>query len=211
MRLLNGILGTGVNKVGNVIGATWKGIAYIRQYAIPKNPNTAGQQIVREKMRIIGKLGGSVLASVVQKFWDPKAIKMSGYNLFAKTNVPSTTDIPPLKNTVLSIGPLEGTTVCAFEYDSEQGEMKATWAGAVLGNGKAQDKAVVVIYDAENNRSFVNDGNAIRNDQLAITAVGISRDYEQMTGWVFFYTGTASPFTTSPSIGEAATLKPINP
>lgn len=46
-RISNGILGGGRGKVGSVIMGRWKGIDYLRAYAVPANPRTPSQVGVR--------------------------------------------------------------------------------------------------------------------------------------------------------------------
>jgi len=201
MRLLNGILGTGVNKVGNVIGATWKGIAYIRQYAIPKNPNTVAQQAVRSKMRDIGKVFSVLLVQICQKFWDPTAVKMSGYNAAVMTSMKPVLPIPPLKNMVLCSGQLEPTPFVAGTYDADTGMVSAGFDATCLGNGLATDKTVLAVYDAEHLVGFVNDSGIVRSATTITINIGAGRTLSEIVAWVFFYRGTAAPYLQSGSVG----------
>jgi hypothetical protein len=205
VKLRNGILGTGVNKIGNVIGATWKGIAYVRSYVIPKNPNTEAQQAVRAFYRIVGRFGSTILGSVLQKFWDPTAVAMSGYNAFIKAVKKKELPIPPLKNMVLCAGRLEGCTSMQSNYYSPTGALGVSWDDTVLGNGLATDKAVIVCHDNANNVSFVSDGVKTRGDNNAVIDIGEGRLYSDLTAWIFFYRGTKAPYLQSPSIGVDVT------
>jgi hypothetical protein len=46
-RITRGILGGGRGKVANVVMGNWKGIDYLRAYAVPANPRTESQTSVR--------------------------------------------------------------------------------------------------------------------------------------------------------------------
>jgi hypothetical protein len=46
-RITRGILGGGRGKVANVVMGNWKGIDYLRAYAVPANPRTLAQVTVR--------------------------------------------------------------------------------------------------------------------------------------------------------------------
>jgi len=46
-RITRGILGGGRGKVANVVMGNWKGIDYLRAYAVPSNPRTEAQTTVR--------------------------------------------------------------------------------------------------------------------------------------------------------------------
>jgi hypothetical protein len=48
-KILNGILGGGRGKVAGVVMGIWKGISYLKAYAVPSNPNTVPQQQQRTK------------------------------------------------------------------------------------------------------------------------------------------------------------------
>lgn len=87
-KLRQGILGGVSGKVGNVIGASWKGIATIK--AMPMsvaNPKTAAQVKQREQMKGIVAVATFLLAAVIKPLWDRTSVKMSGYNSFVKANI----------------------------------------------------------------------------------------------------------------------------
>ena len=91
-----------------LVYATWKGIQYVRQYFVPQNPNTAGQQVIR------GYFSTAVSAwqgetSPVRTSWtnyaSTNALKESGFNLYVGKYIkflidnagtpPTDTDTPP--------------------------------------------------------------------------------------------------------------------
>lgn len=83
-----GILGGFSNKIGNVVGTSWKGISVMR--SLPQsvhNPKTEAQEEQRTNFTVASKLGSQLLDSVIKPFWDKKAIRMSGYNLWVQTNI----------------------------------------------------------------------------------------------------------------------------
>lgn len=87
-----GILGGFSGKVANVIGGSWKGIAYIRSMPLSvANPQTGAQVIQRTKVAKLVKLSQLLLAGIIKPVMDSVASGMSGYNLFVKLNVPNVT------------------------------------------------------------------------------------------------------------------------
>ena len=83
-----GILGGFSNKIGNVVGTSWKGISVMR--SLPQsvhNPKTEAQEEQRTNFAVASKLGSQLLDSVIKPFWDKKAIRMSGYNLWVQKNL----------------------------------------------------------------------------------------------------------------------------
>ena len=83
-----GILGGFSNKIGNVVGTSWKGISVMR--SLPQsvhNPKTEAQEEQRTNFAVASKLGSQLLDSVIKPFWDKRAIRMSGYNLWVQKNL----------------------------------------------------------------------------------------------------------------------------
>lgn len=82
-----GILGGFSNRVGNVVGSSWKGIATMRVLPLSvSNPRTAAQINVRGNFSGITKMASALLTSIVKPLNDRFAVRMSGYNLFIQRN-----------------------------------------------------------------------------------------------------------------------------
>lgn len=83
-----GILGGFSNKIGNVVGTSWKGISVMR--SLPQsvhNPKTEAQEEQRTNFAVASKIGSQLLDAVIKPFWDKRAIRMSGYNLWVQKNL----------------------------------------------------------------------------------------------------------------------------
>lgn len=84
-----GILGGFSKKVANVVGGSWKGIAYMRSLPLSvAQPNTAAQQNQKTRFSLLVELASGVLTTICQPLWNRLAVKMSGYNYFIQTNSP---------------------------------------------------------------------------------------------------------------------------
>jgi len=84
----NGILGGVSGKVGNIIGASWNGIDYIRTKPDHvKNPNTRKQQAQRSKFKGVQELAQMLKYPVIRPCWNHIAVKMSGFNYFTQKNI----------------------------------------------------------------------------------------------------------------------------
>lgn len=80
-----GILGALSKKVGNVVGASWKGIPVLRIYQpIVANPKTAAQITARSEFKDVVFVAQEVLATIIKPLWDRFAVHMSGYNAFVQ-------------------------------------------------------------------------------------------------------------------------------
>jgi len=200
-KLLNGILGKAHNKVGNVIASSWKGINYVREYVIPKNPDTVAQQLQRGYVREQGHVAASMTSTVCQKFWDPIARNMSGFNLMMQGGLIAAKAGKELKETVRSIGRNEPTTVLSATYSDSTGDMTPTWDAVCMSNGLSTDKALIICYDRKNRISFVSDGAATRVSGTLAVAIGADRDADDLVCWVSFYRGTKKPYMISNTKG----------
>lgn len=82
-----GILGGVANKIGNVVGSSWKGIATLRSLPLSvANPRTLAQRTNRDSFSIMSKLGSEVLATICQPLWNRDAKQMSGFNAYVMNN-----------------------------------------------------------------------------------------------------------------------------
>ena len=81
-----GILGGFSGKVGTVVGASWKGIAYMRGQAVhTKNPRTAGQIYQRDAIKAV-TLALRPIASTLRLTFAEYAKKMSAFNKAVSVN-----------------------------------------------------------------------------------------------------------------------------
>ena len=111
-----GILGGVSNKIGNVVGSSWKGIATLRSLPLSvANPNTLAQRNNRSTFSLMSKLGSEVLATVCQPLWNRDAKQMSGFNAYVMENKRAF-DTDPLEwllNPVMSKGNLSADLTSA--------------------------------------------------------------------------------------------------
>lgn len=87
-KINQGILDGVSGKVGNVIGASWKGIDYLRiKHSHVANPRTNAQVEQRTRFKGVASLANQLLDSIVRPIWNKAATKMTGYNFFIKKNM----------------------------------------------------------------------------------------------------------------------------
>jgi len=147
MGIINqGILGGVSGTAGNVVGGSWKGINYLRVKADHYNDaQTEGQVNQRAKFGACVALAKSVLDTIIKPIWDRKAVKMSGFNLFTKTNLPAfdeTGEIADFNALKFSVGDLPLVTNLVIEDDAAvPGGIKLTWVNnSGTGIAAATDK-----------------------------------------------------------------------
>lgn len=158
-RQTSGILGTVKGRVGNVVGAQWKGTPYFRTMAIPSNPNTVAQQLQRSKMQFVVSIAKTLLISFIQPIWNPKDKNMSGYNSFVKVNIKNISDVPDLEDMVSAVGTLEDARLDSVDYSPVTGDVSVDWDSGIIGNGLPTDLVFVAVVDTSNKVAYVNSMN----------------------------------------------------
>ena len=147
-----GILGGFSKKVGNVVGGSWKGIAYMRSQPLSvANPRTTAQVAQRAKMTAIVDFAKPILGSFIKPFWDRFAVKMSGYNAFVMTNISlyDPTNPSGYLSMVLSKGDLGETLITGSAYDISTQVLALSW-DTTLTNGfqSLNDEVYIVLVNA---------------------------------------------------------------
>ena len=137
-----GILGGFSNKVGNVVGSSWKGISTMRSLPSAYNDaNSEAQQKQRTAFSYYSEMGSELLTSYIRPVLDPQAKRMSGYNLFVKQNLDAVAkgeivfdEDPP----IFSSGRLCEVYLTSAEHDQGSGVLSLEWESNVncaLGEG----------------------------------------------------------------------------
>lgn len=108
-----GILGGFKNKVGSVIGSSWKGIDTMRSMPLSvANPNTAKQKTVRGNFKTLVTAASAVNSTLIRPYWARFAKQMTGSNAFVRENYANFKNPAVLfsKNAILSKGKLDMVT-----------------------------------------------------------------------------------------------------
>ena len=105
-----GILGGFKNKVGSVIGSSWKGIDTMRSMPLSvSNPKTAKQIKVRSNFKTLVAAASSVNSTLIRPYWSRFAKQMTGANAFVRENYEAFKNPLTLfsQNAILSKGKLD--------------------------------------------------------------------------------------------------------
>lgn len=82
------VLGTFTNKVGGVVGSSWKGIPVVRSLpASVANPRSAAQMTQRMRFALMINFSVSILVGWIRPLWNRDAKRMSGFNAFVRANM----------------------------------------------------------------------------------------------------------------------------
>lgn len=155
-----GILGGFSNKIGNVVGTSWKGIAVMKSLPLSvANPRTTGQVNQRTNFAGISKIGSVLLATIVKPLWDRFAQEESGYNAFVRANIGTMQDgvIFLAEQFKISEGKMAAVNPSTASLNNTTNNAVITWSTALPDAfAAASDKVYVVITggSAEDTRGY---------------------------------------------------------
>ena len=168
-KISQGILGGFSGKVGNVVGASWKGISYIRiMPASVANPRTEGQVNQRNTFTAVLQFLQAQLSfvKVGYKFYQNKQSAMNAAMSYILKN--ATTGTAPnfevdYANALLSRGKLQSAIGSGVTATS--GAANVTWTNnSTQGNARPDDLAMVLVYSPLNRESVIMLEDATRAD-----------------------------------------------
>lgn len=192
-KIVAGILSRVSGKVAGVVGASWKGINYVRQYVIPADAQSPAQLTQRALFTACQALTSAFLGSIVNKFWDPFARKMTGYNAMIRKNLNNMTSPSDFVNSSVAEGKLEIPAIGAATYNAMTGTVEIPFSSAIFSNGLATDSIVGAVYDDANFVGFVNDTGITRVAGTITVTVGTGRVAAELNAFCFAYRGLTTP------------------
>ena len=155
-KISQGILGGVSGTVGNVVGGSWKGISYLRVKSDHYNDANSEKQVSqRTKFGACVALARSIMQTIIKPIWNKKAVKMSGFNLFTKTNLQvfnADGEIADFNQLQMTIGDLPLPNNIQIQDDAAtEGGIAVTWEdNSGVGSALATDKlGVVAICNGE--------------------------------------------------------------
>ena len=183
-----GILGGVSNKIGNVVGSSWKGIATLRSLPLSvANPNTLAQRTNRNSFSIMSKLGSDVLATVCQPLWNRDAKQMSGFNAYVMYNKRAYDEnwVAWLANPIMSKGSLSATLE-SLELNESTGLIHLAYATDLINPLDSDDDIAYVQFIHQNNSNpakpaFEAKG-FVSNSKRSFGAVDLIPGFEVSTG-----------------------------
>jgi hypothetical protein len=146
-----GILGGFSNKVGNIVGSTWKGRAVVKSLPLSvANPRTTPQTNQRTKFKSAALFFSAILSTWIKPLWDRFSGDISGYNAVMKLNTElfSNAGIPDVANLVMSKGKMAQPVINTAVIDVSLGTLAinytipadATW-------GQAGESLFILAYN----------------------------------------------------------------
>lgn len=150
--ITSGILGPFSGRVGNVVGGSWKGIAYMRILpASVANPRTAAQVENRNAFKGVVEFASAINAAIIKPLWDRFQVKKSGNNAFVSANKDTYDGSGILnepENLIISRGSLTGFDSLNVVQGGSIQEWDASWTdNSGTGSAAASDEVYGVAYN----------------------------------------------------------------
>jgi hypothetical protein len=167
-KITRGVLGGFSGRVGNIIGASWKGIDYMRiMPASVTNVKSEGQMNQRSKFILVLRFL-QTMTSFIRVGYRLYAVKMTQFNnamsylLRHAIDGASPDFFIDYSRVLVSRGSLTG--VAEVEIASQNNTVIVTWNDN-SGNGSARstDKALIVLYNADKEESVFTTDGALRS------------------------------------------------
>lgn len=216
-----GILGGFSNKVGAVVGSSWKGIAVMKAKPLSvANPRTTKQVNARSTFSDVSKIASAMLSPVIADCWNRWAKKKSGYNEFVQKNIKIAQDYSVTGSTfflhmIVSDGELLLNNInCSETVGAGTKTYAMTWDDTLTGKyDKATDivklGAMVLKLDSVTNEVDPNSARIVMADNKVRTAEASTIEVELEAGedcFPFAYVVSADGYFRSENLNVASLL-----
>lgn len=186
-----GILGGFSGKVGNVVGASWKGVDYIRSLPSKvRNPRSKGQVAQRTRFSLIAKFVRALLPVIRVGFKQSAGAYNSAYSAAVSYNVQNAVkgEHPDFEidfsNAMLSKGGLTGTYEATATR--EPGILNAEWEPEARGNASVEDHVAIAAYNPIKQEAMYDLHAASRGDGSGELQLPTAWDGDEVEAFVMF-------------------------
>ncbi len=153
-----GIMGSFSGTVGNVVGATWRSISYMRSLpANMRNPRTEKQVTQRNRFSLIGKFLKSILPVISVGFRHIAGASNSAFGAAMSYNIQNAVKgvYPDFEIDFQNVSIAMGDLYPAYNVAvvCEAGKLNFSWDAALLNNTTTEDRVMVVAYNPAKGQS----------------------------------------------------------
>lgn len=181
-------LGNLTGRLAGMVGASWKGIAYVRKMVIPANPNTVAQQGVRDTFKALVDAGRRINSTILKPGILPKPKKMSQFNKFIQNNQAMIdAGVFDFANMLISDGSLYTPDIADSEADIANDLLQMEWSMSLQGEALATDPVLLVAYNVERD-TWAFETTKTRADSPASFSIPVETG-QTIHSWMFFTQG----------------------
>lgn len=137
-----------LGRLGGMVGATWKGIDYVRKHVIPFNPKSAAQQGTRDVFTALVAMGRRINSTILKLHVWPKPKKMSAFNWFLSMNQPLLdAGVYTIADVIASKGSLFVPPNVTCVPGAADDSVTVTWDTDLEGEAAGDDTIVIIVYN----------------------------------------------------------------
>ena len=202
-----GILGGFSGKVGNIVGASWRGIDYIRSMpASVHNPRTEAQMTQRNRFSLVAKMLKAFIPIIRVGFAGSVGTGKSAFSVAMSYNVKNAViglfpDFEINFDAVkISSGDLYGAANA--EASSAAGSISFVWDTDLLNNAAATDKVILLAFNAVTGEASYDVDAATRADGSGSLAVPPTWDGEMVDTYLALYSAAGKLVSNSVYTGR---------
>ncbi len=207
-KFINGANGTFSGKVGSVIGASWRGIHYLRGLAKKsKVPPTEAQVAQRLRFALVTKFLSPLQGILAVGFRHVRRHTAAQFNMAVKRNIEQavvgeapdfTLDYPAI---TLSVGNLFIPLTNTIEVVEES--ITLTWDPAPNQfGGSSNDVAYIVVYNVERQLFITTETPVTRGNGMAVVEVPVPFAGQSGHAWMFFASHNGKKVSNTVYLGE---------
>jgi len=190
-------LGNLTGRLAGMVGASWKGINYVRKMVIPANPNTVAQQGTRTVFSWLVEKGRRINSTILKLYMIPKPKKMSGFNKFISNNKSMIeAGAVTIADMVIAKGSLFIPPDFVATADEPNDKVDLVWSALLRGEALATDPVIIVVYNEELD-VFGFETSKTRNDATASVDIDITAVGQHLHAWMFAVQGETLSTDTS--------------
>lgn len=186
-----GILGGFSGKVGNVVGASWKGIDYIRSLPSSiRNPRTRKQVTQRNKFSLMGKFMRAILPVIRVGFKNSAGASNSAFSAAMSYNINNAVkgEYPDFGIDFAKVAVARGGLYVANNVITvcEAGRLNCTWDTDVINNASTADRAMILAYNPGSQEAVYDLEAGTRGDGSGSLALPPAWNGEEVEAFVAF-------------------------
>jgi hypothetical protein len=204
-----GILGGFSGKVGTVVGASWRGISYMRSLPLKvRNPRTVGQRSQRTKFALALSLL-KPMTSLLRTGWKLFGRKQSPFNAamshtLANAVVGNYPDYSiDVSKVLISRGNLQSASNATATVAN--GNLEFAWNdNSGIGSAKQTDKALIAILNLEKGEAITNDAGAERMEEAQTVIIPSEWSGDEVQAFLGFVSEDGREVANSVYLGAIA-------
>lgn len=195
--------GSLLGRLGGMVGATWKGIDYVRKMVIPFNPQSAGQTGTRTVFAFLVAMGRRINSTILKDNLVPKPKKMSPFNAFIKNNQPMIdAGVVTIADMVIAKGGLFQPPNVVLTVGGDTDDVIVAWDGDLEGEAEATDNILIVVWN-ETKNLFAFETTKIRSDVTATISI-TEASADVIHAWLFAKKGSLFTSDTAYDTGTVS-------